>query len=255
MIRVIVAGATGWVGTPLIEAINASEDLQLVAAVARRSAGEKIGEVVIRGSVNEALDTPADVFVDYTSASAVRDHVLPAIQRGLHVVVGSSGLSEEDYAVLDREATEAGVGVIAVGNFAVSAALLQRFAAEAAKHYESWEIIDTADAAKIDAPSGTAREVAWKISQSARPKLEVPIADTVGPKEARGADISGSRVHSLRIAGAGIGVEVRFGRSDERLTLIYEGGRGAEPYIAGTLVAIRRAASFRGVVRGLDPLL
>ena len=255
MIRVIVAGVTGWVGAPLTEAIKASEDLRLVAAVARASAGEKIGEIAISGTVDEALDTAADVFVDYTSASAVRDHVLSAIRRGLHVVVGSSGLSNEDYEALDREARQADVGVIAVGNFAISAALVQRFAAEAAKHFDSWEIIDTADAAKIDAPSGTARELAWRMSQAASPRLEVRIEDTLGPRESRGADISGSRVHSLRIPGAGIGVEVRFGKTDERLTLAYEGGRGAGPYIDGTLPAIRRASSFRGVVRGLDRLL
>lgn len=255
MIRVTVAGVTGWVGRPLAEAISGSPDLQLVAAVARTARGERTGGVTISGSVEEALDVPADVFVEYTSAASVRAHVLAAIQRGLHVVIGSSGLNEDDFAEIDGRATAAGVGVIAVGNFAIAAALLQRFAVEAAKHFDSWEIIDTAHAGKMDAPSGMTRELAWRMSQVQMPKLDVPIGDTVGQQEARGAETSGSRVHSIRLPGYTIGAEVRFGKQDERLILHYDGGPGATPYIGGTLLAIRRVGDFRGLVRGLDRIL
>ena len=255
MIRVIVAGVTGWVGKPLAEAIEAAPDLELAGAVSRSAAGRTIGKVTVVDSVAEALKTPADVLVDYTSAAAVREHVLAGIRAGVHVVVGSSGLTADDFREIDGAATAAGVGVIAVGNFAVSAALLQRFAVEAAKHFPVWEIIDSAYAGKIDAPSGTARELAWRMSEVRRPELEVPIGDTVGQPESRGADTNGSRVHSLRLPGYTIGVEVRFGLPDERLTLHYDGGPGAAPYISGTLLAIRRAREFRGVVRGMDRLL
>ena len=255
MTRVIVAGATGWVGKPLVEAIGAAEDLELVAAVARRARGERIGEVVIAGSVAESLATPADVLVDYTSAAAVKENTLAAVRARVHVVIGSSGLNEDDFRQIDAEARLAGVGVIAVGNFAISAALLQRFAVEAAKYFPAWEIIDSAYAGKMDAPSGTARELAWRMSEVRAPQLEVPIDETRGQKDARGTDVNGARVHSLRLPGHTIGVEVRFGLPDERLTLTYDGGPGATPYIGGTLLAIRRVREFTGLVRGLDRIL
>ena len=254
-LRVCLAGATGWIGKPLAEAIRTSDDLQLVAAVARKSAGEKLGDVVIRASVAEALQAPSDVFVDYTSASAVKQNVLDAIAAGRHVVIGSSGLGDADFAEIDRAARATKRGVVAVGNFAISAGLLQRFAKEAARHMPTWEIIDYAHDSKVDAPSGTARELAWALSQVGKPQWSVPIEKTVGPAASRGATISGSQVHSIRAPGFTIGLEVIFGREDERLSIRYEGGTGAAPYIAGTLAAIRRASHFVGVTRGLDAIL
>jgi 4-hydroxy-tetrahydrodipicolinate reductase len=254
-IRVTLAGVTGWVGKPLAEAIANEPDLQLVAAAARRASGERIGAVTISRSVEEALTTPSNVFVDYTSAASVKQHVLAAIQRGLHVVIGSSGLTADDFAQIDASAIASGVGVVAVGNFAIAAALLQRFAVEAAAYLPAWEIIDSAYAGKMDAPSGMARELAWRLSEVRPPAVEVPIEQTVGQPAARGAEVDGSRIHSLRLPGHTIGLEVRFGQQDERLTLHYDGGPGAAPYIGGTLLAIRRVGDVKGLVRGLDRIL
>lgn len=245
MIKVCIAGITGWIGKPLAEAIAKSDDLELAVGVARS----------LGTTVDGALMTPFDVLVDYTSATAVKAHVLAAVRADRHVVVGSSGLSDVDYAEIDAAAREHGVGVIAVGNFAISAALLQRFAAEAARHMPSWEIIDYAHDGKIDAPSGTARELAWRLSQAGAPRTAVPLDDVIGPRESRGANVSGSQIHSVRLPGHTIALEVLFGREDERLTLRYEGGTGAQPYIDGTLLAIRRVSEFRGVVRGMERLL
>ncbi|HET7437190.1 MAG TPA: 4-hydroxy-tetrahydrodipicolinate reductase [Thermoanaerobaculia bacterium] len=255
MLRVTLAGATGWVGKPLVEAISEADDLQLVAAVARRSAGESIGGVRISASISEALQTPSDVFVDYTSAASVRANVLAAIEAKRHVVIGSSGLTADDFDEIRTRAESAGVGVVAVGNFAITAALLQRFAVEAAKYLDSWEIIDSAYAGKMDAPSGMARELAWRLSELQRPAVQVPIEKTVGQVEARGANVNDSRIHSVRLPGYTIGLEVRFGQHDERLTLQYDAGPGAAPYIGGTLLAIRRAPQVKGLVRGLDRIL
>jgi 4-hydroxy-tetrahydrodipicolinate reductase len=255
VINVTIAGVTGWVGKPLAQAVDDAADLELVAAAARRDAGRQLGGIRISGSVREALATPSDVFVDYTSAASVRENVLAAIGAGLHVVIGSSGLTQDEFAEIDALARSVRVGVVAVGNFAITAALLQRFAVEAAKHVRSWEIIDTAYAGKMDAPSGMARELAWRLSEVRKPHLEVPIESTVGQTEARGADVHGSRIHSIRLPGHTIGIEIRFGREDERLILQYGAGPGAAPYIAGTLLAIRRVPQFIGLVRGLDRIL
>jgi 4-hydroxy-tetrahydrodipicolinate reductase len=242
-------------GQPLAAAIEQADDLELVAAVARRARGAPLGRLTIVGSVGEALTVPSDVFVDYTSAASVKEHVLAAITARRHIIVGSSGLGDGDFREIDGAAKSSGVGVVAVGNFAIAAALLQRFAVEAARHLPSWEIIDIASAGKVDAPSGTARELAWRLSEVRPPAVEVPIDRTIGLAAARGADVNDSRVHSVRLPGYTIGLEIRFGQQDERLTLQYDAGPGATPYIAGTLLAIRRVHQFKGVVRGLDRLL
>lgn len=255
MTRVCLAGVTGWVGKPLSAAILESDDLKLVAAAARSARGERVGDVTISSSVEEALRVPSDVFVDYTSAAAVKANVLMAIEADRHVVVGSSGLSDSDYTEVDSAARTKNVGVVAVGNFAISAALLQRFAVEAAEHLPTWEIIDSAYAGKVDAPSGMARELAWRLSEVRAPESEVPLEKTVGVRESRGATVNQSQIHSIRLPSYTIGLEVRFGREDERLTIAYDGGTGAQPYISGTLLAIRRVSDITGVVRGLDRIL
>ncbi|MEO8432596.1 MAG: 4-hydroxy-tetrahydrodipicolinate reductase [Acidobacteriota bacterium] len=258
MIRVCLAGATGWIGKPLSEAILASGDLELAVAVARKSAGGTIGgslSIPVVASIEEALRVPFDVAVEYAGAEGAKARVLSAIEAGRHAVVGSSGLGDEDYAEVAAAARRRGVGVVAVGNFAISAALLRRFAVEAAKHLTAWEVIDTAHDSKADAPSGTAREVAWHLAQAAKPRLAVPVEDTMGVPETRGAVVGGTRVHSIRLPGYTIGVEVLFGSESERLSIKYEGGESAGPYLAGTLLAIRRVPEVRGLVRSLDDFL
>ncbi len=262
-IRVCVAGATGWVGRPLCAAIAATEDMQLVGAVARTAAGHDLSEIVdaprldlsISGSVAEALETPTDVLVDYAGAAAVKDNVLAAIRRGVHVVIGSSGLTEEDFAEIDQAARAQRVGVIAAGNFSITAVLLERFACEAARYLAHWEIIDYASDAKIDAPSGTARELAYRLAEIGQAQLTVPLDQTIGPRESRGATLSGSQVHSLRLPGFVLSVEAIFGASDERLTIRHEAGPSATPYIQGTLLAIRKVRSHVGLIRGLDRVM
>jgi 4-hydroxy-tetrahydrodipicolinate reductase len=211
--------------------------------------------LTVRGSVPEALAAGADVLVDYTSASAVRAHVLEAIARGVHVVVGSSGLTDEDYAEIDRAAGERGVGVLAAGNFALTAVLLQRFAEMAARQIPQWEIIDYAGAKKPDAPSGTSRELAARLRAVRAPEIAVPVEKTVGSPEARGASLGGTRAHSVRLPGFVSSIEVLFGLPGERLSIRHDSSSGAEPYIAGTLLAIRRVSSFTGLRRGLDRVM
>jgi 4-hydroxy-tetrahydrodipicolinate reductase len=255
MIRVCVAGISGWVGRPVAAAIDETDDLALVAGVARGASGQRIGDTIVSASLADALESPFEVLVDYTSAEAAKGHAIDAARAGRHVVIGSSGLTTADYEDIDTVAREHAVGVVAVGNFAMTAAMLQRFAVEAAAYLPAWEIIDTASAGKRDAPSGMARELAWRLSQVRPPETEIPVDETVGAVDARGADIDGSRIHSVRLPGYTIGLEVRFGQADERLTISYDAGPGAGPYIAGTLLAIRRVGSVTGVVRGLDRLL
>ena len=198
---------------------------------------------------------PTDVLVDYTSAAAVKANVLVAITRGVGVVVGSSGMSAEDYYEIDEKARTARVGVFAAGNFSITAALLLRFASEAARHVGAWEVIDYASLTKPDAPSGTARELAERLSAVRSPISGVPPDRMLGLKEARGADLAGTRVHSLRLPSYTVSAEAIFAAEDERLSIRHDAGASAAPYIGGTLLAIRAVVGRRGLTRGLDQLL
>jgi 4-hydroxy-tetrahydrodipicolinate reductase len=261
--RVCLAGATGWVGRGLAPAIAASPDLELVGAVARSHAGRSLSEVlgdsrltvVVSRTVEEALAAPCDVLVDYTSPASVRGHVLAAIGRGAGVVVGSSGLTDEEYREIEEAARTRGVGVLAAGNFAVTAVLLQRFAEIAARHVPHWEIIDYGKASKPDAPSGTSRELAARLARVGAPSIGHPIEATQGLPEARGAILHDTPVHSVRLPGFVSSIEVLFGLPEERLSIRHDSGSGAGPYVAGTLLAIRRVRSFIGLRRGLDSVM
>jgi 4-hydroxy-tetrahydrodipicolinate reductase len=262
-IRLCIAGATGWAGSALARAVASAPDLTLVAAVSRSHAGRQVGDVVgdprlttpIFATPEEALAVPCDVFFEYTGAEAARRNVLAALGSGAHVVVGSSGLSDHDFAAIAAAADAAGRGVLAVGNFAITVVLLQRFAEIAARYVPSWEVLDYADDGKVDAPSGTAREIAHRLSGVRAPHLTVPVEQTVGPREARGADLGGSRVHSIRLPGYTISVEVIFGMPDQRLVLRHDSGNSAEPYVEGALLAIRRVGTLVGLRRGLDQVM
>jgi 4-hydroxy-tetrahydrodipicolinate reductase len=248
MLRILVAGVTGWTGAPLARAIEAAPDLELAGGIARNG-----GDHASVADAVAAVD--ADVLVDYTSAAAVRGNVDAGLSAGLHVVVGSSGLIEADYAELDTTARAAGRAVVAAGNFSVLAATLVHAATLAAAHVEHWEVIDYGKSAKPDAPSGTARELAARLSEVKPPRPAEHDADLIGPPEARGASVDGTRVHSLRLPGYVLSTDVILATPDERLVVRHEAGASADPYIAGTLLAIRRAPDFTGVVRGLDRLL
>ncbi len=263
MKRVCVAGATGWAGSELARGIFEASDLELVAAVSRTNAGRSLGETIdiegletpIYATVNQALRTEPDVFVEYTKPGAAKEHVVSALASGVHVVVGTSGLTDEDYQEIDEVAMEAKRGVLAVGNFAITAVLLQRFAQSAARYIPHWEIIDYAHAGKRDAPSGTARELADRLSDIQESRLDVPLDEIEGPKESRGVRLQGSQVHSLRLPGFTLSLDVIFGAQDQRLILRHEAGSSAAPYVDGALLAIREVEKLTGLHRGLDSVM
>ncbi len=262
-LKVCVAGATGWAGSALSRGILAAEDMDLVAAISRSKAGRTLGEVLgiedahtpVFGSVEEALQTGPNVFVEYTKPDAARSHILAALKGEAHVVVGTSGLSSGDYEEIDSVAREARKGVLAVGNFALTAVLLQKFAEMAAKYIPHWEIIDYAHSDKKDAPSGTVRELANRLSSIQEAELDVPLDQIEGPRESRGARLQGTQVHSVRLPGYVISLDVIFGMPDQKLILRHESGTSAEPYVDGALLAIREVGNLTGVHRGLDSVM
>ncbi|WP_431952531.1 4-hydroxy-tetrahydrodipicolinate reductase [Actinacidiphila sp. bgisy167] len=261
-LNVCVAGATGRTGEAVARAVLDSADLRLRTAVARSAAGADLGVVwggpdlgvPVFSTVDDALDD-VDVLIDYTSHTAVGRHVRTAVMRGVHVVVGSSGLSGADYEEIAALAEERGVGVVAAANFSLTAAVAQAAARLATRYLPHWEIIDYASATEPGAPSGTARELAELMGSVHRPEYAVDPEHTAGHPQARGASIAGTQVHSLRLPGYQLAVEAQFGLPDERLVIRHEAGASPVPYVAGTLLAARAALAHRGLLRGLDALL
>jgi 4-hydroxy-tetrahydrodipicolinate reductase len=262
-IRIILAGATGWAGSALARAIAKSNDIKLVSAVSRTNAGQHLGDVLVEpllpcpvyASAKEALAHPCDVFFDFTKPDVAKSNVLAALQHGAHVVIGTSGLTDADYAEIASVAEQRRLGVLAVGNFALTVVLMEKFSEIAAKYISHWEIIDYAHANKKDAPSGTARELANRLSKIRESQLDVPLDSIDGPKESRGVRLHGSQVHSVRLPGYVISLDAIFGMPDQKLILRHESGSSATPYVNGALLAIRKVGNLMGLHRGLDSVM
>jgi 4-hydroxy-tetrahydrodipicolinate reductase len=261
-VKICLAGATGWTGRAIARAALDAPDLVLGSAVSRTVAGRDLGEalggepvgVLVHAAVDQALQD-IDVLVDYTSATAVKPSTLAAIEAGVAVVIGTSGLTAEDFAEIDRAARERSVGVVAGGNFSITAAMCQAAALLAARHLPQWEVIDYASATKADVPSGTARELAERLQAVREPAIGRPLDQIHGPREARGAAVGGTQVHSVRLPSFVVSTEVVFGMADERLTIRHDAGGSPEPYVAGTLLAVRKVRGRVGLTRGVDTLL
>jgi 4-hydroxy-tetrahydrodipicolinate reductase len=241
-------------------------ELELVAAIARRGARRDIGLVVGVGPLGVLIDdvigdalthSRPEVLVDFTSPLVVMEHVRAALTSGIAVVVGTSGIGEEQFQEINLLAQEHGVGALVAGNFALTAVLMMKFAEMARRYIPDCEIIEYHGANKLDAPSGTALETTARLGrvvQSGAPSMSPRPAGMPGSSEARGVELAGAQVHSVRLPGLVSHQEILFGRPGELLTLRHD-AFAAESYVAGTLLAIKRVSSFRGLVRGLDALL
>jgi 4-hydroxy-tetrahydrodipicolinate reductase len=243
-IRICLAGATGRLGREVLLAAEARSDVAIVSAVAPRSEGRKLSEVVresradlvLSASVSSALEQPADVLIDYTKPSAAMSNVLTAIDRGVHVVIGTTGLSPADCSLIDESARAAKVGAAIAENFSLTFALLQRCASMIAAHLPDWAIVDVASPG-TRAPLETTRGLARRLAGSALSEAE-----------------RDRRVHSIRVPGRLSGVELVFGRRGEQLVLSHTAESFA-PHAAGTLLAALAVSSWVGLVRGLDSIL
>ena len=262
-IRIIVAGATGWTGSAVAKGVLDADDMVLVGAVSRAAAGKDIGAVLgreptgvlVSASLVDALKTPCDVIIDYTKPHVVKGHAMTAIAHKTALVIGTSGLTADDFAEIDAAAQAKGVSVFASGNYSVTAVLMTKFALMAAKYVADVEVIDYASAKKPDTPSGTGRELAERLSAVRLPSNAKPVNELTGAPGTRGATIGSVQVHSIRMPGYLLSCEAVFGAPDERLVIRHDAGTSAAPYVGGTLLAVRRVREVKGLRRGLDQLL
>lgn len=262
-IRIIVAGVTGWTGSAVAKGVLDAKDMTLVGAVSRAAAGQDIGDVLggepkgvlVSASLEDALKTPCDVIIDYTKPHVVKGHAMTAIAHKTALVIGTSGLTADDFAEIDAAAQAKGVSVFASGNYSVTAVLMTKFALMAAKYVADVEVIDYASAKKPDTPSGTGRELAERLSAVRLPSNAKPVSELTGAPDTRGATIGSVQVHSIRMPGYLLSCEAVFGAPDERLVIRHDAGTSAVPYVGGTLLAVRRVREVKGLRRGLDQLL
>lgn len=244
-IRVAVLGAAGRMGSTVVRAVDEAPDLTLVATVDAE------------GDLTAVSDAGAQVAVDFTVPAVTEQNVHALIDRGVHAVVGTTGWTDEALGrVRDHLTTAPGVGVLVVPNFALGAVLAESFAAQAARWFESVEVVELHHPDKVDAPSGTARATARAIAtaRAAAGRGPVPDATTQSLAGARGADVDGVRVHAVRLRGLTAHQEVLLGNAGEQLTIRHDSFDRIS-FMPGVLLGVRRVGGLPGLTVGLGPLL
>jgi 4-hydroxy-tetrahydrodipicolinate reductase len=232
-------------GIEVCRTVDATDDLELVAMVDQ---GDWLFNIA---------DAGAEVVVDFTAPDVVMDHVHWCIDQGLNMVIGTSGFTESRYDRIRQWLShKPEIGVIVAPNFAVGAVLMMDFAARAARHFESVEIIEMHHPSKVDAPSGTAARTAEMVA-AARAEAGLPAMPDATKEEqlgARGSDVQGVRIHSVRAAGLVAHQEVLLGGHGETLTIRHD-SYDRKSFMPGVLLAIRSVVKRPGLTIGLGPLL
>lgn len=241
--RVAVLGSKGKVGATMVQAVQAAEDLTLSAEV---DAGDPL---------NLLTDSKTEVVIDFTHPDVVMDNLKFLIDNGIHAVVGTTGFTDERLQqVRAWLAAKPDVSALIAPNFAIGAVLSMHFARQAAPFYESVEVIELHHPHKADAPSGTAARTAALIAEARKELPPNPDATTASLPGARGADVDGVPVHSVRLAGLVAHQEVLFGTPGETLTIRHD-SMDRTSFVPGVLLAVRRVAEQPGLTVGIESLL
>jgi 4-hydroxy-tetrahydrodipicolinate reductase len=239
MIRVAVLGARGRMGSEAVRAVEGADDLELVAAL----------------DVDDPLDlSGAEVAVDFTHPDAVMGNLQACIDAGVHAVVGTTGFDEARLVELRAMLDGTSVGVLVAPNFGIAAVLMMQFAAQAARFFDSVEIVELHHPRKADAPSGTARRTAELVAQARQGMDPMPDATSTALDGARGADVDGVRVHAVRLAGLVAHQEVLLGGAGESLTIRHDSYDRAS-FMPGVLLGVREIGQRPGLTVGLEHLL
>jgi len=241
--RVGVLGSKGKVGATMVQAVQAAEDLTLSAEV---DAGDALSLLT---------DNKTEVVIDFTHPDVVMDNLKFLIDNGIHAVVGTTGFTDERLRqVRAWLVAKPGVSALIAPNFAIGAVLSMHFARQAAPFYDSAEVIELHHPHKADAPSGTASRTAALIAEARKELPPNPDATTTSLPGARGADVDGIRVHSVRLAGLVAHQEVLFGTAGETLTIRHD-SMDRTSFVPGVLLAVRRVAEHPGLTVGIESLL
>jgi len=244
-IKVAILGAKGRMGTESVKAISAADDLELVASL-------DLGD-----SLDSLKSSGAEVVLDFTHPDSVMKNIEYAINSGIHVVVGTTGIDSQRMDVIKSLlAKNPKVGAIIAPNFALSAVLMMQFAAKAATYFDSVEIIELHHPDKADAPSGTATRTAELISdaRAKAKKSAMPDKTSSGLAGARGAKVGDVPIHSIRLRGLVAHQEVLMGDQGETLSIRHD-SIDRSGYMPGVLLAIRSVKTRAGLTFGLENLI
>ena len=253
MIRVGVVGAGGRMGREVARAVGADPEMDLVAAIDPNATGEAVEGVTVVDDLSALLDAGAEVAVDFTAPDAVMPTLRWAVGNGIHAVVGTTGISPADLTELRSLTDGAPANVFVAPNFAIGAVLMMRFAEQAAHHLPAAEVIELHHDRKVDAPSGTALATARAMAAARGPAPPAPDGDDDHPG-ARGTDVDGIRVHSVRLPGLVAHQEVILGGPGQTLSIRHD-TTDRSCFMPGVLLAIRAVGSRPGLTVGLDALL
>jgi 4-hydroxy-tetrahydrodipicolinate reductase len=240
--KVAVIGAAGRMGSETCAAVEADPDLELVAKLGRDDALSAIS------------DAGAEVAIEFSTPASVKGNIRGCLDHRVHVVVGATGLSSSDLEEVEQWAQAAGRNVFVAPNFAVGAVLMMRFAATAAAHFESAEIVERHHPNKVDAPSGTALRTAALMSQARGRVWKTQTSSAGGAADSRGQDVDGVRVHSLRVPGSVAHQEVILGAPGETLTIRHD-SLDRSSFMPGVLLAVKKVPSLGPLTVGLEHLL
>jgi 4-hydroxy-tetrahydrodipicolinate reductase len=241
--RVGVLGAKGKVGATIVAAVEAAEDLTFTAGV---DAGD---------ALSLFTDSQTEVVIDFTHPDVVMDNLKFLIDNGIHAVVGTTGFTDERLSQVNTWLEESRTTAVLIApNFAIGAVLSMHFAKQAARFFESAEVIELHHPYKADAPSGTAARTARLIAEARKGLPPNPDATSTGLEGARGADVDGIPVHSVRLAGLVAHQEVLFGTQGETLTIRHD-SLDRTSFVPGVLLAVRTVREHPGLTVGLEPLL
>ena len=241
--RVGVLGAKGKVGATIVDAVEAADDLTFTVGV---DVGDELSALT---------DSRTEVVVDFTHPNVVMDNLKYLIDNGIHAVVGTTGFTDERIAqVRSWLAAKPEVAVLIAPNFAIGAVLSMEFAKQAARFFESVEVIELHHPHKADAPSGTAARTARLIAEARKGMPPNPDATSTGIEGARGADVDGIPVHSIRLAGLVAHQEILFGTQGETLTIRHD-SLDRTSFVPGVLLGVRNVAARPGLTIGIEPLM
>ncbi len=261
MIRVLVTGAAGRMGSEVIKAIDEAEGMEVVAAVDPGASGVCIKSatgttIECRSDLTSVIEQfKPDVMVDFTRPDVVESNLRVALPAGVDCVVGTTGLTEETLADLAELAPD-GTCLFFAPNFAIGAVLMMQFAEKAARFMPHCEIVELHHDRKLDAPSGTAIRTARLVAAARRETPTTPGRDTelAGMEGARGAEVDGVHVHSIRLPGLVAHQEVVFGGTGQTLALRHD-SIDRTSFMPGVVLACREVGSRSGLVVGLENLM
>jgi 4-hydroxy-tetrahydrodipicolinate reductase len=259
-IKVVVHGASGRMGQTVVDALCREPDMQIAGAVDLKAAENYLslpdgsGTVPFSSDLDYILTTcQPEVVVDFSTATAVMSAVRTVAERGVNLVIGTTGLTTDDIKEIDRLAQAHQVGIVVAPNFALGAVLMMHLAKIAGKYFDFAEIIELHHHLKADAPSGTALSTA-KAMAKARGKPFLPPAAEGEAKVSRGQSVEGINIHSVRLPGLMAHQEVTLGGEGQTLKIRHD-QISREAFMPGVMLAIRKVIEHKGLIYGLDTLL